>query len=208
MVRDQVTDRPAQTQARAEARRERILEAALEVFTRRGYRAAAMDEIAQESETSKGGLYFHFPTKHALFLTLLDRLAALLMSRAEAAIAAETEPLAQIDAALRVVLDTFGAHRALARLFLIDALGAGRDLNERLMEVHRDVAALIARHLDEAVRQGAIAPLDTHVASMAWFGAINEVVTNWVMEPDPPPLESAYPTLRALLRRSIGGSED
>ena len=65
----------AREQARSEVRRERILESALDVFARRGYRDAAMDEIAVESETSKGGLYFHFPNKQTIFVALLDRMA-------------------------------------------------------------------------------------------------------------------------------------
>ncbi len=191
-------------QLRAIARRERILEAALAVFARRGYRDAAMDEIAVEAETSKGGLYFHFPNKQALFFTLLDRMADLLMSRTERAVAAERDSARQIDAALAVVLRTFASHRALARLFLVDALGAGPEAHLKLMEIHRRFVDLIARHLEEAIAAGAIPPLDTRLASMAWFGAINEVVTNWVLAGEPERLEDVYPQLRAFLRRSAG----
>jgi TetR/AcrR family transcriptional regulator, fatty acid metabolism regulator protein len=191
-------------QQRATDRRERILEAALAVFSRRGYRDAAMDDIAGESETSKGGVYFHFPNKQSLFLALLDRMAGLLMSRAEAAIEAEPDPIRKIDAALLIVLRTFSSHRSLARLFLVEALGAGREFNEKMLEIHREFAGLITRYLDEAVAQGVIEPIDTQLAGMAWFGALNEVVTHWVLEDDPAPLEERYPALRALLRRSIG----
>jgi TetR/AcrR family fatty acid metabolism transcriptional regulator len=191
-------------QTRSELRRERILEAALQVFSRRGYRDAAMDEIAGESQTSKGGLYFHFSNKQSLFLSLLDRMANLLMSRTETAIAAEPDPVAKIDAALLVVLQTFASHRTLARLFLVEALGAGREFNAKMMEIHREFGRLIAHHLDEAVRLGVIAPIDTQIAGMAWFGAINEVVTNWVLDETAGPLKAHYPALRALLRRSIG----
>lgn len=195
-------------QSRSKVRRERILESALNVFARRGYRDAAMDEIASESETSKGGLYFHFPNKQTIFVALLDRMVGLLMTRAETAIAAETDPMRRIDVALDVVLSTFASHRRLSRLFLIDAVGAGRELNEKMLDAHRAFAAMIARHLDEAVRQGAIPPLNTQIAAKAWFGAINEVVLTWVLDDDGPPIEDALPTLRALLRRSVGAPTD
>jgi AcrR family transcriptional regulator len=191
-------------QQRGELRRERIFEAALDVFSRRGYRDAAMDEIAAESDTSKGGLYFHFPNKQTLFLALLDRMSALLLSRVEEALAAEPDPLRRVDVALHVVLETFGTHRRLARLFLIDALGAGREFNERMLELHRAFSDLIAGHLDEAVASGAIPPLDTEVAGMAWFGALNEVVTRWVLSEGASPLMTSETALRQLLRRSIG----
>jgi TetR/AcrR family transcriptional regulator, fatty acid metabolism regulator protein len=191
-------------QRRGEERKERILEAALSVFSRRGYRDAAMDEIAGESETSKGGVYFHFPNKQTIFLALLDRMAKLLMQRAETAIEAEPDPIRRIDAALLVVLKTFGDHRSLARLFLVEALGAGREFNDKMLEMRRDFAGLITKHLDDAVAEGAIPPLDTHLAGLAWFGALNEVVTHWVLDENPEPLEQHYPALRDLLRRSIG----
>ncbi len=192
---------------RSEVRRERILESALDVFARRGYREAAMDEIATESETSKGGLYFHFPNKQTIFVALLDRMAALLMTRAESTIQAEDDPVKRIDVALEVVVNTFGSHRRLTRLFLVDAVGAGRELNEKMLEVRREFARMIARHLQDGVDQGAIPPIDVQVAARAWFGAINEVVLNWVLEENPRPLEESLPALRAMLRRSVGAPE-
>ncbi len=200
--------RMAHEPTRSEVRRERILESALDVFSRRGYRDASMDEVATESETSKGGLYFHFPNKQTIFVALLDRMAALLMTRAEAAIQAEDDPVRRIDVALEVVLNTFGSHRRLTRLFLIDAVGAGRELNEKLLEVRREFARMIARHLQDGVDQGAIPPIDVQLAARAWFGAINEVVLNWVLEEDPGQLEASLPELRVMLRRSVGAPEN
>ncbi len=191
-------------QPRSQQRHERILEAALQVFTRKGYRDSAVDDIAAESRTSKGGVYFHFPNKQAIFLALLERMSALLRSRVETAIAAQTEPVARAEAALQTVLETFASHRTLARLFLVEALGAGREFHERMVEVRASFAALIQRHLDDAVRQGVIPQLDTATASRVWFGALDEVVSAWALAENPGRLEDAYPVLRALLLRGIG----
>ncbi|GAC1405572.1 MAG: hypothetical protein NVSMB65_21130 [Chloroflexota bacterium] len=106
--------------------------------------------------------------------------------------------------ALRVVLDTFASHRTLTRLFLVEAVGAGREFHERMAAVHASFAELIARHLDEAVALGVIPPLDTAVAGRVWFGALNEVVTAWVVNEPATRLEDAYPTVRALLLRGVG----
>src|SRR5579884_3110239 len=116
-------------QQRSQARHQRILDAALDVFARRGYRDAAVDDIAAASETSKGGIYFHFPNKGAIFKALLQRTAHLLLERAEAAIARESDPIARVDAALVTVLRLFAEHRTLARLFLVEALGAGAEFS-------------------------------------------------------------------------------
>ncbi len=191
-------------QARSQQRHERILDAALQVFSRKGFHQAAVDDIAEESQTSKGGLYFHFPTKQAIFLALLDRMAGLLRSRVEAAAEGEPDPIARADVALQVVLQTFASHRTLSRLFFVEALGAGPEFSRRMLEIRASFESLIQQHLDEAVRQGSIPSLDTAAASRVWFGALNEVVTSWVLADSPARLEDAYPTVRALLLRSIG----
>jgi TetR/AcrR family fatty acid metabolism transcriptional regulator len=194
------------TQERSRTRRQRLLDAALEVFTRHGYSDAAIDEIAQVSETSKGGLYFHFPSKQALFLALLDEASGALLSRVGDAMASEADPLARGDAALHEVLHVFGDHRLLARLLLIDAVGAGQEFAARLDELHGSFAALIARCLDDAVAAGLIPPQDTRLAAQAWYGAVNHVVLRWLMTGRPRRLEETYPALRQLLLHGVAGA--
>lgn len=59
-------------QRRSEETRSRILEAALKLFSSRGYNKASVDEICTEAGISKGAFYHHFESKQALFLALLD----------------------------------------------------------------------------------------------------------------------------------------
>src|SRR5437762_3629057 len=190
-------------QLRSQQRHQRILDAATRVFSAKGYHASLVDEIAAEADTSKGGVYFHFPNKQAIFLALLDRLAIILRERLETAVATQPAPIARADAALHVVLQTFGSHRRLARLFMVEALGAGPEFNVRMIQIRVDFADLIRAHLDDAVACGAIPPLDTATAATAWFGAVNEVVTHWAVAEQPGQLEDVYPTIRTRLLQGI-----
>jgi AcrR family transcriptional regulator len=191
-------------QERSTRRRERILDAAFTVFSRRGYRQAGVDEVGRQAETSKGGVYFHFPTKEALFLELLRTTADRLVAKVERSIVTVPDPIDRADEALRTVLGVFAGHRTMARLFLIDAVGAGPEFQGELQRLHERFSGLIATQLDDAVEAGIIAPIDTTVAGLAWFGALNEVVMRWLMADKPTRLEDAYPTLRAILLRSVG----
>lgn len=191
-------------QERKQRRRERILEASIAVFSRKGYRDTVVDDIATASETSKGGVYFHFPSKQAIFLTLLDQIGGLLLHKVEAAMLAEPDPLSRGDAALLTVLRIFADHRSLARLFLIEAAGASREFHGALIGFHDRFAKLIERHLDDAIARGVIPPIDTTVTSVAWFGAVNEITTRWLLTGQPERLEDVYPALRVLLARSAG----
>ena len=191
-------------QARARDRQQRILEAAADVFAQRGYGDVAVEEIATSAGTSKGGLYFHFPGKEALLMALLDHTGSLLMGRVQAAMEEQEAPVDKAAAALLTLLRTLGKHRSLARIFAMEALGAGPKLNRRIMELHQSFETVIEEQLDDAIAAGAIEPLDTRVTAQAWVGILNAVLTRWLLDPQAGPLDALFPTLRRLLLQSIG----
>jgi AcrR family transcriptional regulator len=182
--------------------RERILDAALGVFAGKGYHRASVDDIVRASRTSKGAVYHHFATKEAVFLALVDDFAARLATRGAAAIAERTGALGKVEGALAAALSTFADDERRARLILLEAVSLGPVYEAKRAEVHGRFAALIRAHLDEAVRDGAIAPVDTELATLAWLGAVNEVVVQWLHH-GAPDLERAVPELTRLLPRSI-----
>ncbi len=193
---------PPRTRDKAATRR-RLLDAAETVFADKGYHGAAVDDIIQASASSKGGFYFHFPNKEAIFLALIDALTPKLESAVDHAIAGEDDPVAQLDAALRVALETFARHRRLSKILLVEAVGLGHGFDEKLMRARGRFAAMIQRRLDLAIAAGRIAPMETELVAWAWFGAINEIVVRWLILGQPERLESVYPALRTLLLRSI-----
>ncbi|MDQ7843118.1 MAG: TetR/AcrR family transcriptional regulator [Armatimonadota bacterium] len=185
------------------ATRDRILTAAVEVFARKGYHGAGVEDIVQASRTSKGAFYHYFPSKQAIFLTLMDDLAALVEQSVEAAISSERGAMAKVEAALRVVVETAARQRDLARILLVEAVGLGPELEEKRLEIHRRFARLIQRHLDRAVQEGSIPAQDTALVSQAWIGALNELISQWLVS-GRQQLPVRLPELRALLLRSIG----
>jgi AcrR family transcriptional regulator len=64
--------RPRADERIPEGSRERVLDAAAEVFARRGYERATVDEIAGEAGLSKGTVYWNFASKEDLFVALLE----------------------------------------------------------------------------------------------------------------------------------------
>ncbi|MBI4637698.1 MAG: TetR/AcrR family transcriptional regulator [Candidatus Rokubacteria bacterium] len=185
------------------ATRERILGAALEVFARKGYHRAIVDDIVRASSTSKGAVYHHFPNKEAVFLALVDEFAERLARAVAAAIAERHGALAKVEGALTAALRTFAENDRLARLILLEAVSLGPVYQAKRARVHDRFAALIRGYLDEAVAERSIPALDTRVATLAWLGAVNEIVVQW-LHTGAPDLVKSIPPLTRILLHSIG----
>lgn len=183
--------------------KDRILDAALDVFSRKGFYNARMDEIVEESHTSKGAIYFHFPNKERLFLALVDQFANLLERRIVAAISEEEVGMARVQVAVETTLSTFGRYRRQAKVLLVQASGLGNVFEQKRMGINERFAGLIATYLQEAVDVGEIEPLDVEVISHAWMGAIYSIVIRWVYMGEPEP-ERIMASLVPMLLQSVG----
>jgi TetR/AcrR family transcriptional regulator, transcriptional repressor for nem operon len=85
-------------EGRAGSTRHRLIAAASRQFARRSYSMVSLDDILAEAELTKGAMYFHFPSKQALALAIIDDLTE--MSRA-----AVTELLAHRMSGLETLID-------------------------------------------------------------------------------------------------------
>jgi AcrR family transcriptional regulator len=185
--------------------RDRILDAALSVFAGKGYHGATVDDIVRASATSKGAVYHHFANKEAVFVALVDAFTERLAAEVARVISSRQGALARVEGALTAALSTFRDNERLARLILLEAVALGGLWETKRAEVHGRFAALIRGYLDEAAAEGAIPPLDTRVATLAWLGAVNEVVIDWLHTRDAD-LGATIPALTKLLLRSIGAA--
>jgi len=198
--------RTVRRSAAVTATRDRLLQAAMEVFAERGYHGATVDDVVEASTTSKGAFYHYFASKQNVFLTLMDTLAGLVEAGAEAAIAGEPSGLGKVEGALTVVLEMADARRDLVKILLVEAVGLGPELEQKRLEIHRRFAGVIQRHLDHAVADGAIPPQNTALAAQAWLGMLNEIITQWLVTGEGR-VADRLPDLRLLLLRSIGAAE-
>lgn len=182
--------------------RERILDAALKLFSAKGFHDTKLDEIVAEGGISKGSIYFHFPNKEKLFIALVDQFADLIERRAKEAIDQQTPGIQRVRAALGAVLETFGKYRRPAKLLLVQAVGLGSVFERKRLEVNDRFAQLIQIYLDEAIADGSIAPVNTHIVAHAWMGAIYNVVIQWVYTGEPSK-EEIMDALLPLLLKSV-----
>ncbi|HEY8497897.1 MAG TPA: TetR/AcrR family transcriptional regulator [Limnochordales bacterium] len=188
-----------------EATRRRLLEAATRVFARKGYYGTTVDDIVAECGSSKGAFYFHFDSKEALFLRLVEEFAGMLAQALEQAV--RTAPRGgpgRVEAAVQAGLELMGRYPEMARLFLVESVGINPQFEAKRRELFDRFTRLIQAYLDEAASRHPLAVRDTALASAAILGAINEVVVRWLSTPDRRPLAELAPELSRFVLRAVG----
>lgn len=97
--------RPGRREADAQATRDALINAALELFTERGYAGVGTEEIVARAKVTRGALYHHFADKRDLFRVVFERVERELMERIGARMEATDDPWALMLAGMRSFLD-------------------------------------------------------------------------------------------------------
>lgn len=174
---------------RAEARPDEILDAALAVFTEKGFDAARMDDIATTAKLSKGAVYLYFDSKEALLRGLIEREVAPVAQRLKAlADAGGDDPKATLRLVVTAATQLLGDVRVFATPKLV--LSVAPRFQE-IAEFYR------RRVVDEAI--GAIGALHRKGVDAGVFrDADSETVARFVMGP----------LLVFAMRKHVLGAED
>ena len=161
-------------------RRRALLDAAVRVFARRGYHASRVGDIAEEAGVAHGLLYHYFASKEEVLETVFretwtELLAA--VREVEESGAAAQEQLRQVAA---ILLRSWRRDPDLVRV-LVREVTRGAELGRRVQEI-TDAFAAIERIVRRGQSEGAFRDdVDAALASVIFYGAIEEILTGWVL---------------------------
>ncbi len=130
----------------AGGRRAQILEIAARIFARKGYRGTSMRDIGEQAGVLGGSLYHHIKSKDALFVELHNAALAAAGQRVAAAIAAQADPWARLEAACVVLLEIQLARDSLTLPMMNDFREVPDDVRTALI-ARRDSFETIFREL-------------------------------------------------------------
>jgi AcrR family transcriptional regulator len=134
------------------APRDKILDAAQELFARRGFAGVGLSEIAEAVGLGKSSLFHHFHGKAALYAAVAGRILAHLETVLTRALAAGGTPVERLDRWLDTLIDTLAEHPSYSRLLLrglfeddelTGELDEERDANQTLARIIESIAALL-----------------------------------------------------------------
>jgi TetR/AcrR family transcriptional regulator, ethionamide resistance regulator len=193
-----------------EERETAILATAERLLEQRAPQEISVDDLARGAGISRPTFYFYFPSKEAVFLTLIDRLVAEAdAGRGDVLERLPEDPAARWREGLQVFYDTFGAHRALAlagaQFRSVNA--EARELWANVMESWVNDAALAI----EAERARGAAPDGAPARDLAIaLVSMNERTLYATFAGDPPALaeETVMDVLLSVWLRSIYGTAE
>jgi TetR/AcrR family transcriptional regulator len=151
-----------------EENEQRILDAALEVFSSYGFRGATVDQIATLARMTKPNLLYYFRRKQDIYLAVLERTLDMWLTPLER-LSGSGEPAAEITAYIDRKLELSRENPKASRLFAMEILqGApvlGSVLTGRLKQLVDDKTAVIRRWIAE----GRLQPVEPHhLLFMIW----------------------------------------
>lgn len=189
--------------------RERILDAATDLFGVRGVEAVSLDVIATEVGVAKQTLLYWFPSKDDLVQAVLVAAVAELSLGVEAAIRATTDdPLDRIDAVVRAVFRQAVRRPALLGLVReISRLPAAS--GDRLQEAFEPLVGRAVGYLRREMRAGRLRRADPRMIAALCYATVTGIATEpealravgW--QPTMADLRSLRTELLAFLRAAL-----
>jgi len=180
-------------QARTIVTRERLLRAAEQLFSRRGYDTSSLAEVAERAGVGVSTLYNHFPEKRALLLALIDEWSARELARGRVELDAVRANVSDLRSAIRGYLASrYRTVREDGGLpLLLRSLGEhDPEVRSRLERLDHVVAERVRDLISYGQAQGVVRPeVDPIPAALlirhALRGAATEVLVNRLPEADP-----------------------
>ena len=171
-----------------------MLDSALRAFSRRGFHAASMDDIAEDAGISKPMVYAYVGTKEELFLACLRREVDRLMAAVARVVEPDLPPDEQLWRGLRAFFGFVGAHRDGWSMLYRQARGqepfAGETaaMRSRIVVL---VAGMLGRALHASGRGDQVRETELETMAYALVGA-TESLADWLAEhPDADPDKTA-----------------
>ena len=184
-------------------KREAIIRAAIKVFAGKGYFNSKVSDIAGEAGIADGTVYLYFKSKDEILHSIFDQAMAEFIAEGKKELALIDDPKAKLTKIAELHLEKLGADRDLAIVCQVELRGSTKFMQEFS-------AAGFGEYLDiirETIERGQISSdfrndIKPIVAAKILYGALDEMVTNWVLSNKSYPL---VPMAGEVLKIFFGG---
>lgn len=183
-------------------KREAILRAAIKVFAEKGYFSSKVADIAGAAGIADGTVYLYFRSKDEILHSIFDRAMAEFIDEGKRQIAPIDSPVERLRRIAQLHLEKLGADRDLAIVFQVELRGSTKFMREFSAAGFSDYLDIIRETIADGQSAGVFrSDLKPIVGAKILYGALDEMVTNWILSKRSYPLAPmADEVLKVFLR--------
>jgi len=187
---------------------QRILDAALAVFAEKGFFVSRISDIADRADVADGTVYLYFKNKDEILATAINSAFDTFMKHARTELENIGEPVERLRRLAKLHLEALGGNRNAAIVFQMELRQSTR-LSEFSHRHLIEYFSLVRNAIQEGQRRGQFRrELPDKIAANCFFGAIDEMVTSWVLSEHDFPLANAADEIVDILLNGMCSSVD
>ena len=167
-------------------KREAILRAAIKVFAHNGYFNSKVSDIAGEAGIADGTVYLYFKSKEEILHSIFDRAMEEFIAEGRSEISGLERADEKLRRIARLHLEKLGADRDAAIVFQVELRGSTKFMEEFSAAGFGEYLNIIREIIAEGQKQGVFRKdLNATICSKILYGALDEMVTNWILSKKP-----------------------
>ncbi|ENH96573.1 TetR family transcriptional regulator [Gracilibacillus halophilus YIM-C55.5] len=120
-----------------EAKKQRIIEESMKLFSEKGYHATSIQEIATNSDISKGAFYLYFESKDDLLHATFQYFTNSILQKVETIQEKSIEPKAKLTEQMATFLSFFRDHKEYLMLYIRDYIKIGDKMDDLIIHTHQ-----------------------------------------------------------------------
>jgi TetR/AcrR family fatty acid metabolism transcriptional regulator len=178
--------------ARGSEKYQRILDAAIEVIAESGYFRARVTDIAARAGVADGTIYLYFQNKEQVLMAAIESAFAAFLKRAREELSHTQGPVQRLRRLAQLHLEALGANRSLAIVFQTELRQSAKFLAQFSHHQLLEYFDLIRAEVRAGQRAGVFRrELSDKIVANCFFGALDEMVTSWMLSEHDYPLAGA-----------------
>jgi TetR/AcrR family fatty acid metabolism transcriptional regulator len=177
-----LTRRPAARAADKVDKREAILKAAVRIFAEHGFFNAQVADVARAAGVAAGTVYLYFKSKDDLLISIFDRTMREAIAEGRTALKDVSEPIDRLRRIARMHLDRLGRDRDLAVVFQVELRQTTKFMEHFSSTGVRTYLGVIRDVIADGQAAGVFRrDVNPTTAAKVFFGALDEMATNWIL---------------------------
>lgn len=163
-------------------KRDKILIAALKIFSRKGFYKSRVSEIAEEAGVADGTIYLYFKNKDDLLISIFEEKIGELIRRLNEKLAMAEHPEKKIRVFVENHLRLLEENRDLAEMIQIELRQSNKFMKEYIPIKFLQYLDILSEIISEGIRAGVFRDdINPTIARRIVFGALDEISLAWVL---------------------------